>query len=122
MSVQDIKPAELKGLLDNGNKPLLLDVRQPEEVEAASIGGALCIPMNEVPWRMDELDPSGEIVVFCHHGGRSAQVAQLLTMRGFKNVKNLDGGIDAWAVTVDRKVARYTFDGRSVRIVPGAPE
>lgn len=119
MSVQEIQPAELKSRLDSGDTPLLLDVRQPEEVEVASIDGARCIPMNAVPFEMDELDPASEIVVFCHHGGRSMQVAQLLSMRGFSNVKNLAGGIDAWAVTVDRSVPRYQFDGRSVQVIPG---
>lgn len=118
MSMQEISPTDLKARLDAGEKPVLLDVRQPVEVEVASISGAQCIPMNEVPWRMDELDQDKEIVVFCHHGGRSAQVAQLLSMRGFKNVKNLNGGIDAWAVTVDRSVPRYEFDGQSARKLP----
>lgn len=118
MSMQDISPTDLKARLDSGEKPLLLDVRQPVEVEVASIDGALCIPMNEVPWRMDELDQDREIVVFCHHGGRSAQVAQLLAMRGFKHVKNLNGGIDAWAVAADRSVPRYQFDGQIAQKLP----
>lgn len=118
MSFQDIQPNDLKSRLGTPTQPVLLDVRQPEEVKAASIEGALCIPMNDVPWRMDELDKNAEIVVFCHRGGRSAQVAQLLSMRGFTNVKNLAGGIDAWSVTVDPSVPRYLFDGRSVQVMP----
>lgn len=122
MSFQEITPDDLKAQLDSGAKPMLLDVREAVEVEAAAIDGSTCIPMNEVPYRMDEFDRSAEIVVFCHHGGRSAQVAQLLSMRGFQNVKNLKGGIDAWAVTVDRGVPRYQFNGQSVQILPGTSE
>ena len=66
---------------------------------------------------MDEMDKSGEIVVFCHRGGRSQQVGELLSMRGFTNVKNLAGGIDAWSVTVDNTVPRYQYDGRSVQVI-----
>lgn len=115
-----MQPQELKSLLDSGRRPVLLDVRQPEEIQAASISGSVCIPMNEVAWRLDELDPKAEIVVFCHHGVRSQQVAQLLQMRGFKDVKNLAGGIDAWSVAVDSKVPRYEYDGRRVRVLPPA--
>ncbi len=119
MSLQDIQPHDLKPRLGTDSQPILLDVRQPEEVKVASIEGALCIPMNDVPWRMDELDKDAEIVVFCHRGGRSQQVAQLLSIRGFQNVKNLAGGIDAWSVTIDPAVPRYLFDGRSVQVLPG---
>jgi rhodanese-related sulfurtransferase len=115
-----IRPEELKSLLDTGAKPVLLDVRQPEEVKAASIAGALCIPMNEVPFRLDELDTGKEYVVFCHHGMRSQQVAQLLKMRGYKKVKNLTGGIDAWSMTVDPKTPRYEYDGRRIRVLPAS--
>lgn len=119
MNFHDIQPNDLKPRLGTPTQPILLDVRQPEEVQAASITGAVCIPMNEVPCRMDELEKEAEIVVFCHRGGRSAQVAQLLSMRGFQNVKNLAGGIDAWSATVDPSVPRYTFDGRTVQVIPG---
>jgi rhodanese-related sulfurtransferase len=119
MNIPEITPTDVKARLDSGDKPTLLDVRQPEEVEIASIEGALCIPMNAVPWRLDEMDQEGEIVVFCHHGSRSAQVAQLLSMRGFKNLKNMTGGIDAWAVTVDSSIPRYQFDGYTAQKLPG---
>jgi adenylyltransferase/sulfurtransferase len=110
-----IQPADLKTLLDGQNKPVLLDVRQPEEVSAASIKGAKCIPMMEIPSRLHELDRSSSIVVFCHMGVRSAHVAQQLRAAGFKDVKNLAGGINAWSM-IDPGVPRYEFDGRKVRI------
>ena len=118
MATSTIRPEELKVLLDGGKKPVLLDVRQPEEIRVAAIAGSVPIPMNEVPWRLDELDTGSEIVVYCHHGMRSQQVTQLLQMRGFKEVRNLVGGIDAWSLTVDPKVPRYEYDGRSVRVLP----
>jgi len=115
METPTIRPEELKALLDGGKTPVLLDVRQPEEVKVAAIAGSVSIPMNEVPWRIDELDAKADIVVYCHHGMRSQQVAQLLQMRGFKTVRNLVGGIDAWSLTVDPKVPRYEYDGRRIR-------
>jgi rhodanese-related sulfurtransferase len=114
----ETQPSEVKTQLDNGDSIVLLDVRQPEEVQAASIKGAVCIPMGEVMNRIDELKQDAETIVFCHHGMRSMQVATLLEQRGFKNVKNLAGGINAWASTVDTSVPHYEFDGRSVRVHP----
>jgi len=96
----------------------MLDVRQPEEVQAASIEGAIHIPMNEVMYRLDELDPAATTVVFCHHGGRSSHVSMLLQGRGFKDVRNMTGGIHSWAMSVDPSVPMYEFDGRSVRVNP----
>ncbi|MBI3450071.1 MAG: hypothetical protein HY049_14305 [Acidobacteria bacterium] len=117
MSDPIISPKELKSILDSGAKILLLDVRQPEEVQAAAIGGATNIPMGEVPYRMDELDKGASIVVYCHHGMRSQQITQLLRMRGFSDVRNLTGGIDAWSVEIDRKTPRYEYDGRRLRVL-----
>jgi len=115
-----IHPTDLKASLDRGETPVLLDVRQPEEIAASSIQGATCIPMNDVPSRLAELDPSKPVVVFCHHGVRSANVAAFLKGRGFKDVKNLTGGIDAWSLTADPNVPRYDYDGRRVRVI-GTP-
>ncbi|HZE88399.1 MAG TPA: rhodanese-like domain-containing protein [Verrucomicrobiae bacterium] len=117
MSDPIISPKELKSILDSGAKLLLLDVRQPEEVQAASLPGATNIPMGEVPYRMDELDKGASIVVYCHHGMRSQQIVQLLTMRGFTDVRNLTGGINAWSVEVDAKTPRYDYDGRRIRVI-----
>ncbi len=98
---------ELKLRLDRGERPIILDVREPEEVAIASFPGAIHIPMGDVPSRLSELDPDREIIVVCHHGIRSAQVAMYLLRNGFERVVNLSGGIDAWATQADPKVARY---------------
>jgi rhodanese-related sulfurtransferase len=86
---------------------VLLDVREPFERRLASIAPSLHIPMNEVPDRMDEIPKDREVVVYCHVGARSILVAAFLEASGFPSVANLAGGIDAWAVEVDRSVPRY---------------
>jgi rhodanese-related sulfurtransferase len=86
---------------------LLLDVREPWEYEICHIAGSVAIPMKEVAARMEELQDAEEIVVICHHGMRSAQVAAFLARSGMDNVANLSGGIDAWARTVDGTMAVY---------------
>lgn len=105
--VREISPAEAKCQLDSGRPLVLLDVREPEELQLACLPGAVHIPMGEVPGRLHELDPDAEIVIFCHHGIRSASVAQFLSRHEFERVANLAGGIDAWSVLVDPSVPRY---------------
>jgi len=87
--------------------PVLLDVREPWEIETAKIAGSVSIPMREIPARSEELDDDAEIVCVCHHGARSAQVAMFLESRGHSKVFNLQGGIDAWSRQVDPSVPTY---------------
>jgi rhodanese-related sulfurtransferase len=86
---------------------VLLDVREPVELTLAAVDGALHIPMREVPARLGELDRDKPIVVMCHAGGRSRQVAAFLIGNGFKRVFNLKGGIDAWSTEIDPQIPRY---------------
>lgn len=102
----EITAVELKRLLDEERKPFLLDVREPHERGIAHIGGTL-IPLGVLADRLHELQKNQEIVVYCHHGIRSAHAVGLLRRAGFTNVKNLSGGIDAWARTVDPLMPRY---------------
>jgi rhodanese-related sulfurtransferase len=88
-------------------KPLLLDVREPWEFQTCSIAGSRHVPMGEIPARKDDLDAAAEVVVICHHGGRSMQVAMYLEKNGFAKVHNLAGGVDAWAKTVDPSMPVY---------------
>jgi rhodanese-related sulfurtransferase len=104
--LSEIAPAELKQRFERGERPLIVDVREPWEVAAASLPGAVNIPMGEIPSRLTELDPDRETIVLCHHGIRSAQVAMYLARNGFERVINLSGGIDAWSA-VDPSVPRY---------------
>jgi len=106
-SVAEITPAELKARIDRGDRPFILDVREPEEVALAAFPDANNIPMEEIPARMTELDPDRETIVVCHHGIRSAQVAIYLARMGFERAVNLAGGIDAWSVAADPAVPRY---------------
>lgn len=93
------------------SQALLLDVREPWEVELAAISlpgvAAKNMPMGTIPERMSELAPAQSIVCICHHGVRSLQVVAFLERHGFKSVYNLAGGIDAWSVEVDPTVPRY---------------
>lgn len=105
----DCTPLELKQRLDAGAAPVLLDVRQPEEVAICILPGALTIPMGDIPSRLTELEKHAddEIIVYCHHGIRSASVRAFLQRNGFTNVRNLTGGIDAYAVEAAPSIQRY---------------
>ena len=103
---EGISPGELKERLDGGDRPALLDVREPWEFELARIEGSQLIPMGELSAGVSELDPAAETVVICHHGNRSAYVAYALRQAGFTKVLNLEGGLDAYA-DVDGSVPRY---------------
>ncbi|MGB3508083.1 MAG: rhodanese-like domain-containing protein [Microcoleaceae cyanobacterium] len=89
----------------------LIDVREPSEVEIAFIKGFKVLPLSQFPEWSDQvnvyLDPSQETLVLCHHGMRSAQMCQWLITKGFTNVKNIVGGIDAYSVVVDTSIPRY---------------
>ena len=104
---EQIAVDELKRRRDAGEDFVLLDVREPDELATASIPWATAIPMGQIPTRMEELPRDRPIVVMCHHGGRSDRVTQFLNANGYDNAVNLDGGIDAWSLTIDPSVPRY---------------
>ncbi|HXG04132.1 MAG TPA: rhodanese-like domain-containing protein [Candidatus Binatia bacterium] len=103
----DITPQELKARLDAGRPPVLLDVREEWETRLCRLPDAVHIPIEEIELRVEELNPDDEIVVYCHQGVRSAAVARWLEGLGFRRVRNLAGGLDAWARTVDPTMRRY---------------
>ena len=103
----EITPQELKARLDARNPPVLLDVRQDWETRLCRLENALHIPIEEIEHRTEELNPEDELVVYCHQGVRSAAVVQYLEQLGFKNARNLAGGLDHWARTVDPTMRRY---------------
>ncbi|HEX4601461.1 MAG TPA: molybdopterin-synthase adenylyltransferase MoeB [Gemmatimonadales bacterium] len=103
----EVNALELKGELDQGRPVVLLDVREPHEYEITHIPGGLFIPLGELPGRLRELDDHTEVVTYCHHGGRSLKALEILRAAGFAKVRSLRGGIDAWAVNVDRDMPRY---------------
>lgn len=105
--VDEITPAQLAERLARGDRPVLLDVRQPEELEICRLDDVVHIPLDELSSRAQELDPEAEIVCICHHGMRSASAAAFLESRDFGRLVNLTGGMEAWASQVDPAMARY---------------
>lgn len=104
-----ITAPELAERLKSAEPPRLLDVRQPGEFAIAALPEAKLIPLGEIPERITELDgwKNEEIVVYCHHGVRSAHAIGWLRQQGFEKLTNLSGGIDAWSVHVDPELPRY---------------
>ena len=105
--MQTILPEELKKRLDAGEKPILLDIREPWEFSICKIEGSVNISMSEPEKLINELNANDEIIAICHHGMRSFQVCNYLENNGFNKVLNLDGGIDSWAKTIDTDMAQY---------------
>ncbi len=103
----EITPEELKAKLENGEDIILVDVREPVEYEINRIKGSKLIPLSKLPEKVNELDQTREIVLYCKMGGRSARAVQLLRELGFTRVKNLAGGIDAWIEKIDPSMPRY---------------
>ena len=103
-------PVELQARRQRSEELLLLDVRNPDEFETARLEGARLIPLPELEKRLAEIADWKDrpVVVYCHLGGRSATACGILAAQGFSRVENLDGGIDAWSITVDPGVPRYS--------------
>ncbi len=106
-AIVEIAPAALKVLLESAQPPLVLDVRENWEQEAARLPGTVDIPMAQVPQRLAELPRDRQIVVMCHGGVRSLKVAQFLAHNGFEKLANLTGGIHAWACDIDPGIGTY---------------
>lgn len=104
-----ITPAELAAWLKEPTAPALLDVREPGEHDFCALTGSRLLPLGELAERADELTDwrDREIVVYCHHGVRSAHAIGILRHFGFTRLINLTGGIDRWSLEVDPQVPRY---------------
>jgi rhodanese-related sulfurtransferase len=98
---------QLKDYLATGKTPVILDVREAWEYEICHLANSIHMSMSQIPARRDELNPEDEIIVLCHHGIRSIQVATYLESQGFLNLINLEGGIDTWAKSVDTAMSQY---------------
>ena len=105
----EISCADVTQLLDGERDFLLLDCREPVEHEIGTIVGARLLPMSEIEIRHVELadQRDSHVVVYCHHGVRSAQVATWLRQQGFVRAQSMVGGIDQWSVEIDPAVPRY---------------
>jgi rhodanese-related sulfurtransferase len=99
------------GSSKNNTAPLLLDVREPWEFEYCNIEGSVLIPMGELASELDSLEDEisydREIIMICHHGIRSRQMGYYMEQAGYKNITNLDGGVEQWARDVDKTMKRY---------------
>jgi len=104
-----ITPTELKGRLQAGDDILVIDVREPHELEISLLKETLHIPMGDLPAKLDELEPYKEksLVILCRAGHRSDRCAEFLRDEGFKHVLNLTGGINAWSDEVDPSLSKY---------------
>jgi sulfur-carrier protein adenylyltransferase/sulfurtransferase len=106
---RDVTVTELKESLDRGDEITLIDVREPYEWEIGNLGpyGARIIPLGDIPERFGEIDPTGDVVVYCRSGARSGRVAEFLREQGYSRVRNLEGGILAWAEEIDPSIPKY---------------
>ncbi len=107
MDNDQISPQEFKRQREEGATFTLLDVREPWEFQMAHIPDAVLIPLGQLQTRMSELDLEKEIITLCHHGIRSQSALGILKQSGVKDVRNLSGGIDAYARLVDPSIPRY---------------
>ena len=101
----EVKVLELKKMLQN-NEVVLLDVREPYEIEICKVKGSLFIPMNEILQNIEQLDKEKRYAVICHSGVRSLYVSNYLDSLGYSTL-NVTGGIDRWAIDVDKNMTRY---------------
>ncbi|NNU43887.1 rhodanese-like domain-containing protein [Ramlibacter montanisoli] len=110
--IPQVRPSDFDDWLQaQGARPLVLDVREPWEVQTASVAAGefdlVAIPMNEVPGRLDEIPQDRPVAILCHHGARSQRVAMFLAHQGYTDVANIAGGIEAWSRERDPAVPRY---------------
>ena len=110
--IDQVRPTDLPAwIAAQGARALVLDVREPLELRTAAVTPdgfeLVAIPMNEIPARLAELDPSRPVACLCHHGMRSQRVAMFLAQQGFGPVANIAVGIDAWSCERDPSVPRY---------------
>ena len=104
--MKEITPKELKKMLDEKSNIQLIDVREPHEIDIASIGGEL-IPMGEVMSNLDKISKDKQVVIYCRSGRRSGSIVQALEQQGYTNLYNLQGGILQYADEVDNTLAKY---------------
>ncbi len=106
--IKQMSASELKQRLDtHGHDFVLLDVRDPWELQICSLSDSVEIPMGQIPARLDEIDPQQDVVIICHYGIRSQQVAYYLQSASYENLYNLRGGISAWSRDIDPSVPTY---------------
>jgi adenylyltransferase/sulfurtransferase len=103
----EVTPRELHQQMTAGQTPWLLDVREPWEFSTVRLSGATLIPLGDLAQQVAEVPRDADVVVYCHHGMRSARAVSMLRHGGWNRVRNLTGGIDRWSIEVDQQVPRY---------------
>jgi rhodanese-related sulfurtransferase len=103
----EITPADVKARLDQGEKLVFIDVREPWEYALCRIEGAKHVPLGSLAARLEALPDVDEVICYCHHGMRSLDAAAWLRFQGIERAKSLAGGIERWSLEVDPKVPRY---------------
>ncbi|HTO77396.1 MAG TPA: rhodanese-like domain-containing protein [Thermoanaerobaculia bacterium] len=106
-NVPQVSVEELKQRLDRGEKPLLLDVREPHEYALSDLPGAIKVPLQTLPRNLERVPKDRDLVVYCRSGGRSANAVQFLRQMGYEKAVNLAGGINAWAERIDPNLRKY---------------
>jgi rhodanese-related sulfurtransferase len=105
--IEDLTPAEVAERLAADPPALLVDVREGWERDRATIAGSMHIPLGDLPARIGALPEDASIILYCHHGMRSAQAGMWLAQQGYDDVAHLEGGIDAWSRDRDDSIPRY---------------
>ena len=105
--IVSLTPFEVKTLIDSNEEIKLIDVRELWEYQIAKIEGSELIPLSDFVYSSKEFNKDDKYIIYCHKGVRSYSICQYLVQNGFKNVINLEGGIDAWAREVDSSVEFY---------------
>lgn len=105
--IKSISPSEAKSLMSKNTSLKLIDVREPWEHNIARIENSELIPLRDLPKNLHKFEPNFSYIVYCHHGSRSFYACAYLIQQGFKDVYNLEGGIDAWSSYVDNKIPKY---------------
>jgi rhodanese-related sulfurtransferase len=107
VNYNDLLPSEVKKILDNKNGSRLIDVREEWEYKIAHIENSELMPMSNFIDYVEKLNKDDRLIFYCHRGIRSANVCRFLAGKGFKNLINLKGGIEAWSNEIDKSIPRY---------------
>lgn len=105
--IPEVSPTELAREMQAGPRPILLDVREGYELEISALEIDHHIPLGELPRRLNELDPSANIVIICRSGARSGRATEFMIAQGFASVRNLIRGMNGWAAEVDPTLSTY---------------
>ncbi|KAA3598031.1 MAG: rhodanese-like domain-containing protein [Calditrichaeota bacterium] len=103
----EITCQELKSKIDNGDDFCLVDVREPHEFEISKIENSIKIPLGDLPSKLEEIPKDKEVIIHCRSGVRSANAVMFMSQAGYTNIKNLVGGINYWAQTIDTNLPVY---------------